>query len=132
MRRLILGKELSMRLGVFLGDSINVVSPVGPIKSFTMTPKIRPYTVVGILESGMFEYDSSLSYISLKEAQKFFATAHKWAQEVETFSPWTQTSYEKMAEIFPDKFSSIKEKVIDGSYLSHRLKIDENIKAITK
>ena len=69
---IILGKELSMRLGVFIGDSINVVSPVGPIKSFTMTPKIRPYTVVGIFESGMFEYDSSLSYISLEEAQKFF------------------------------------------------------------
>ena len=69
---IILGKELSMRLGVFIGDSINVVSPVGPIKSFTMTPKIRPFTVVGIFESGMFEYDSSLSYISLDEAQKFF------------------------------------------------------------
>jgi len=69
---IILGKELAMRLGVFLGDSINVVSPVGPIKSFTMTPKIRPFTVVGIFESGMFEYDSSLSYISLEEAQKFF------------------------------------------------------------
>jgi lipoprotein-releasing system permease protein len=69
---IILGKELSMRLGVFIGDSINVVSPVGPIKSFTMTPKIRPFTVVGIFESGMFEYDSSLSYINLEEAQKFF------------------------------------------------------------
>ena len=69
---IILGQELSMRLGVFIGDSINVVSPVGPIKSFTMTPKIRPFTVVGIFESGMFEYDSSLSYISLNEAQKFF------------------------------------------------------------
>ncbi len=69
---IVLGKELSMKLGVFIGDSINVVSPVGPIKSFTMTPKIRPFTVVGIFESGMFEYDSSLSYISLNEAQKFF------------------------------------------------------------
>ncbi len=71
---IILGKELSMKLGVFIGDSINVVSPVGPIKSFTMTPKIRPFTVVGIFESGMFEYDSSLSYISLEEAQKFFGS----------------------------------------------------------
>jgi len=61
-----------MKLGVFIGDSINIVSAVGPIKSFTMTPKIRPFTVVGIFESGMFEYDSSLSYISIKEAQKFF------------------------------------------------------------
>ncbi len=49
-----------------------MVSPVGPITSFTMTPKIRPFIVVGIFESGMFEYDSSLTYISLGEAQKFF------------------------------------------------------------
>jgi len=69
---IILGKELAFRLGVFIGDTINVVSPVGPMTSLTMTPKIRPYTVVGVFESGMFEYDSSLSYISLEEAQKFF------------------------------------------------------------
>jgi lipoprotein-releasing system permease protein len=69
---IILGKELAFRLGVFVGDTINVVSPVGPMTSLSMTPKIRPYTVVGIFESGMFEYDSSLSYISLEEAQKFF------------------------------------------------------------
>ncbi|GJL60834.1 MAG: ABC transporter permease [Nitrospirales bacterium] len=69
---IILGKELAFRLGVFVGDTINVVSPVGPMTSLTMTPKIRPYAVVGVFESGMFEYDSSLSYISLEEAQKFF------------------------------------------------------------
>lgn len=69
---IILGKELAFRLGVFIGDTINVVSPVGPMTSLTMTPKIRPYTVVGVFESGMFEYDSSLAYISLAEAQKFF------------------------------------------------------------
>jgi lipoprotein-releasing system permease protein len=69
---IILGKELAFRLGVFIGDTINVVSPVGPMTSVTMTPKIRPYTVVGVFESGMFEYDSSLAYISLEEAQKFF------------------------------------------------------------
>jgi lipoprotein-releasing system permease protein len=69
---IILGKELAFRLGVFIGDTINVVSPVGPMTSLTMTPKIRPYTVIGVFESGMFEYDSSLAYISLEEAQKFF------------------------------------------------------------
>jgi lipoprotein-releasing system permease protein len=37
-----------------------------------MVPKIRIFTVVAIFESGMFEYDSSLAYIGLEEAQKFF------------------------------------------------------------
>ena len=72
---IILGKELSMRLGAFVGDPVNVVSPVGPsssIGTLTMTPKIRTFTVVAVFESGMYEYDSSLAYISLGEAQKFF------------------------------------------------------------
>jgi len=69
---IILGKELSMRLGVFPGDTLNVVSPVGPITGASMTPKIRQFVVVGIFQSGMYEYDSSLAYIELAEAQKFF------------------------------------------------------------
>ncbi|NKB80793.1 MAG: lipoprotein-releasing ABC transporter permease subunit [Nitrospirales bacterium] len=69
---IILGKELALRLGVFLGDRVNVVSPVGTISAMGMTPKIRPFRVAGLFESGMFEYDSSLAYISLQEAQKFF------------------------------------------------------------
>ena len=67
-----LGKELAARLGLFLGDPVNVVSPVGPINALSMTPKIRPFVVAGIFESGMYEYDSSLAYISLRQAQSFF------------------------------------------------------------
>lgn len=69
---IILGKELAGRLGAFLGDTINVVSPVGQVNVLAMTPKIRPFIVVGIFQSGMYEYDSSLAYISVEEAQKFF------------------------------------------------------------
>jgi len=69
---IILGKELSMRLGVFVGDTVNVVSPVGPVSAMGMVPKIRTFAVVGLFHSGMYEYDSSLAYIDLAEAQKFF------------------------------------------------------------
>jgi len=70
---IILGKELARRLGVDVDDRINVVSPVGPISALGMTPKIRPFRVVGLFESGMYEYDASLAYISLEEAQRFFS-----------------------------------------------------------
>jgi len=70
---IILGKELALRLGLFVGNSVNVVSPVGSMSALGMTPKIRPFQVVGIFESGMYEYDSSLAYIALQEAQKFFS-----------------------------------------------------------
>ncbi len=70
-----LGKELALRLGLTVGDSVNVVSPVGSgasLNSVLMTPKIRAFKVVAIFQSGMYEYDSSLAYLSLAEAQKFF------------------------------------------------------------
>jgi lipoprotein-releasing system permease protein len=69
---IILGKELALRLGVFIGDTVNVVSPVGPVSAMGMVPKIRTFAVVALFHSGMYEYDSSLAYIDLAEAQKFF------------------------------------------------------------
>jgi lipoprotein-releasing system permease protein len=69
---IILGKELSMRLGASVGDNVNVVSPVGNVSSIGMIPKIRTFTVVAVFQTGMYEYDSSLAYIALKEAQQFF------------------------------------------------------------
>jgi lipoprotein-releasing system permease protein len=69
---IILGKELAMRLGAFPGDTISVVSPTGTISAMGMVPKIRTFAVAGIFHSGMYEYDSSLAYIDLAEAQKFF------------------------------------------------------------
>ena len=73
---IVLGKELSLRLGAFVGDNVNVVSPVGPVSAIGMVPKIRVFTVVAVFESGMFEYDSSLAYIGLEESQKFFNMTH--------------------------------------------------------
>jgi lipoprotein-releasing system permease protein len=69
---IIIGKELALRLGVFTGDTLNVVSPQGTMGPFGVVPKLRPYQVVGIFESGMYDYDSSFAYISLAQAQDFF------------------------------------------------------------
>ena len=72
---IVLGKELALRLGVTVGDVLNIVSPVGSsgsLNAVMMTPKIRAVRVVAIFQSGMYEYDSSLAYLSLAEAQKFF------------------------------------------------------------
>ena len=73
---IIIGRELSLRLGAFIGDRINVVSPVGPISALGMIPKVRGFRVAGVFESGMFEYDSSLAYVSIQQAQEFFNMGH--------------------------------------------------------
>jgi len=68
---IILGRELSLSLGAMVGSSVNVVSPGGEIGPMGMIPTIRPFTVVGIFDTGMFEYDSSLAYLSISAAQAF-------------------------------------------------------------
>ena len=68
------GSELARHLAVTVGDTINVVSPTGEIGPLGMIPRFKKFAVVGIFDSGMYEYDSKLAYISIPDAQKFFNT----------------------------------------------------------
>ena len=74
---IILGKELSHKLGAQVGDAISMVSPVSRLTPMGLIPKIKLFKVVGLFESGMFEYDSSLAFISVQSAQRFFAMKGK-------------------------------------------------------
>jgi lipoprotein-releasing system permease protein len=69
---IILGKELASSLGVFVNDTVNIVSPLGEIGPMGMLPKVRQFRVVAIFEIGMFEYDSSLVLTNIGSAQDFF------------------------------------------------------------
>ncbi|MFZ9887314.1 MAG: FtsX-like permease family protein [Myxococcota bacterium] len=67
-----IGQEMSRNLKVFVGDAINVVSPVGELGPTGPVPKARAFRVAAIFYSGMYEYDSKFVYINLAEAQDFF------------------------------------------------------------
>ncbi len=70
---IILGKALAAGLGVKLGDAVNVVSPVGGgVTPLGMAPRVKQFTLVGIFEAGMYEYDAGLAYIPIPAAQAFF------------------------------------------------------------
>jgi lipoprotein-releasing system permease protein len=68
---ILIGRELAKNLGVFLHETVFVVSPSGVATPMGMVPRMKPFLVVGIFESGFFEYDSTLAYISLKNCQEF-------------------------------------------------------------
>jgi len=68
---LVIGKELARNLNLFVGDKVNVVSPMGNITPLGMVPKMKGYRVAGIFHTGMFEYDSTLAYVWIKDAQSF-------------------------------------------------------------
>jgi lipoprotein-releasing system permease protein len=70
---ILMGKELTKQLRVGVGDPISLVSPLhstpGPLG---MVPRLRRFVVVGVFDSGMYDYDATLIYMALTDAQKFF------------------------------------------------------------
>lgn len=69
---IILGKELAESLDIGFGDDVTVISPTGKMTPMGMVPKMKKFKVCGIFNSGMYEYDAGLAYISLRAAQDFF------------------------------------------------------------
>jgi lipoprotein-releasing system permease protein len=69
---IVLGQYLANALGVSAGDQVVVTSPLqGSATIFGMIPRVKKFKVVGIFSSGMYDYDSSLGYISIAAAQDF-------------------------------------------------------------
>ena len=70
--RIVLGAELARQLGVRRGDSVTLVAPSGQITPAGVLPRLKQFTVIGTFEAGHYEYDSSLAWIHLEDAQKIY------------------------------------------------------------
>lgn len=66
---IVLGKEMARQLTVARGSKVRLISPNGPLSPVGILPKIQTCQVVGIFETGMFEYDSTLGFINLDTAR---------------------------------------------------------------
>ena len=64
---IVIGEELAKRLGIGLGSRVNLLSPSGEKGATGYSPRIRPFEVVGIFKTGMFEYDATLAFVDLIE-----------------------------------------------------------------
>lgn len=67
---IVLGGELARSMGVGTGDKVMVIVPQGTVTPAGVLPRLRAFTVVGIFDSGHFEFDSSLALIHIDDAQK--------------------------------------------------------------
>jgi lipoprotein-releasing system permease protein len=67
---ILLGAELARALGVYPGDKVVLLTPQGNITPAGVMPRVKQFTVAGIFEAGMFEYDSGLALIHLQDAQR--------------------------------------------------------------
>jgi lipoprotein-releasing system permease protein len=69
---IVLGAELAGYLGVIVGDKITIISPqVNPTPAGIL-PRMRRFTVTGIFQVGMYEYDRNLAIIHIDDAAKLF------------------------------------------------------------
>jgi lipoprotein-releasing system permease protein len=72
MPPIILGKDMADNLGATVGSVVLVTSPQGELTPFGMVPKYSRFRVVGIFNSGFFDYDSSWAFTRLSDAQRLF------------------------------------------------------------
>lgn len=73
----IVGRELAKSLRLYVGEEVNIISPLGDLGPTGPIPKSRPFRVGGVFFSGMYEFDSLFAYTSLEAAQKFLGKADR-------------------------------------------------------
>ncbi|MEL6979164.1 MAG: lipoprotein-releasing ABC transporter permease subunit, partial [Pseudomonadota bacterium] len=67
-----IGAGLARRLGVTVGDTINLISPEGSVTPFGVTPKRRAFEILYVFKMGMSTYDDVLVFMPIDQAQSFF------------------------------------------------------------
>jgi lipoprotein-releasing system permease protein len=70
---IVIGKDLAATLGADVGDTVLVTSPQGDLTPLGMVPRYRKFLVVGIFNSGFYQYDSSYAFMRLADAQRLFS-----------------------------------------------------------
>ncbi len=80
-----IGTRMAENLGLGIGDALTLVSPEGDITPFGTTPRVKAYPVVVIFEVGMSEYDASVVFLPLTEAQLYF-NSEGIVQTIEIFA----------------------------------------------
>jgi lipoprotein-releasing system permease protein len=86
---ILLGRELARTLGAVPGDHVTVISPQGAMTAVGLVPRMRRFEVAGLVEVGMWEYDSSLAYSALPAAQEFAGLGERVSGiELKLADPW--------------------------------------------
>ncbi|MGB5280808.1 MAG: lipoprotein-releasing ABC transporter permease subunit, partial [Arenicellales bacterium] len=70
--RIILGKELALSLGVWVGDKVTLMAPQASVTAAGILPRMKRFTIAGVFEAGMYEYDSGLVLIDMADAQTLY------------------------------------------------------------
>jgi lipoprotein-releasing system permease protein len=72
---IIIGRDLATALGVFVGDTVMVTSPQGYLTPTGIVPKFRHFRVVGVFDSGFYDFDATWAFTNLAASQRLFDLA---------------------------------------------------------
>ena len=98
----VLGADLARSLGVGVGDSVTVIVPSGQPTLAGIAPRLRQFTVVGLLNSGHYEYDSALALTSLQDAQRLTRSAVGLRLKLRDLHQAPQVAADLQAALGPD------------------------------
>lgn len=95
----VIGVDLAKQLGVGEGSPLTVILPVGTPSALGMIPRVKRFAVVGLFDSGMAEFDSSLVYMSLADAQSLAGLTKEAVTGIEIRTERIETANEVAARI---------------------------------
>ncbi|TMA94901.1 MAG: ABC transporter permease [Deltaproteobacteria bacterium] len=111
----LIGAELARQLGVVSGSVVNLVSPLATSGPSGLVPRIKRFVLAGVFESGMYDYDTTLAYVALPDAQRFFDLRQGLSGEALGGFPYRARDW---MEVNRNLFSALKlEKVVYGIVL---------------
>ena len=69
---ILLGRELALRLGAQVGDTVQIVTASSTLSPIGLLPKRKTFEVSGIFNTGLYEFDSTTALVAIGAAQKLF------------------------------------------------------------
>ncbi|MBQ3945100.1 MAG: lipoprotein-releasing ABC transporter permease subunit, partial [Alphaproteobacteria bacterium] len=123
-----IGRRMAEILGLKLGDTLELMIPDNEISAIGTTVKGETYTIGGIFEVGMNEYDKNIILMPLNEAQDFWEMPKKVSQ-IEIFIDTVDNSYEitqKIAQSLGSGYMVLDWKHSDSS-IFHAVEVEKNV-----
>ncbi|MBF0453749.1 MAG: lipoprotein-releasing ABC transporter permease subunit [Magnetococcales bacterium] len=90
---IIIGKRLATNMGVQVGDKVTVMVAAGNVTAMGTLPRLKRFTVGGIFESGMYEYDTTLAYIHIEDAQVLLRMGKESVSGIEVMTPEAEQAF---------------------------------------
>ncbi len=116
---IIVGAELAKRLHLTLDSRVNLLSASGQKSTAGFTPTVKPFKVVGIFKTGMFEYDSSLGFVTLDAARAVLGLPAKRISGIE-IAVEDLYNADKTAK-------TVEEKLGSPYYVRHWMEMNANL-----